>query len=297
MKKSLLLFLMFGSLGFLFSLDLEIEGGLGNMAFHSGQESLSAGAEAFDPGLYSSFRIGVSGELKDYFSFSGGFERDPLLRNRLYASLGIDLEYVSMEIGPVMGLFNAQEQPVNPGFSAALNAEVPGIFFIHLQGSASLGSVLNIEGNYNQKTGDIAAGFWVPYVVCSLNLSSRAFTVQEKANLLTEDSLTRYFFRAEVYTKNVPYTIRVDLGYQNLKRSYSRDLITANNIEKRRDLDEFKSIFLGLEGTYTVLPGFKLFLGGEAPVYAWSVQPMKDPGKGSVLFRAYAGAAWSINAE
>ncbi|MDR1566671.1 MAG: hypothetical protein LBS48_05235 [Treponema sp.] len=297
MKKSLLLLLMSGSLGFLFSLDMEIEGGLGNMAFHAGQESLTAGAKAFDPQLYPSFRIGVSGELKDYFSFSGGFERDPLLRNRLYASLGINLDYVSMEIGPVMGLFNAREQPVNPGFSAALDAEVPGIFFMHLQGSSSLGSVLDIEGNYNQKTGDVAAGFWVPYVVCSLNLSSRAFTVQEKADLLTGDSLTRYFFRAEVYTKNVPYTVRVDLGYQNLKRSYSVDVINGTNIEKTRAADEFKSIFLGLEGTYTVFPGFKVLLGGEAPVYAWSVRPMKDPGKGSVLFRAYAGAAWSINAE
>jgi hypothetical protein len=216
------------------------------------------------------------------------------LRNRVFASLAIDLDYVSLEIGPIIGFFNSEEQAVNPGFLGGIQAELPGIFFANLEASSSLGSVPDITGNYNQKSADIAAGFWVPYVICSVNFNTRSYAAQEEDNLLTEDSLIRYFFRADVYTKNVPYTLRVDLGYQKLKRSYVRYVIKGASLEKSVEIDEFKSFFLGLEGTYTLFPGFKIILGAEFPVYSWSVRPMKDPDKGSFLFRARTGILWTL---
>jgi hypothetical protein len=298
MKKGLLFTLIPLLAPALFALELEITGGLGNVAFDTGRtSSLSAGEETFDAQLFPLVRAAVSGKLKDYFGFSGGIERDPLLRNRLFASLSIDLDYVSLEMGPVMGLFNSEGQAVNPGFLAGIKAELPGIFFANLEASSSLGSVLDITGNYGHKSADIAAGFWVPYVICSLNFSARTYAVQEKANLLTEDSLTRYFFRADVYTKNVPYTIRVDLGCQNLKRSYSGYVINNASLEKTVTTDEFKSFFLGLEGAYTFSPELRITLGGEFPVYSWSVGPMKSPHKDSFLFRARTGIIWTLGAD
>jgi hypothetical protein len=197
-----------------------------------------------------------------------------------------------------MGLFNSEEQIVNPGFSAGLGLEFPGIVFVNLTASSSLGSILDITGSYLQKNAEISAGFWVPYVVCSFNLTARNFALEKKANLLIEDSLTRYFFRADVFSKNVPYTCRVDLGYQNLSRSYSYYSVSGGtSLDRDSRIDEFKSFYIGLETSYALSPALKLLLGAEMPVYSWSVWPMKSPDKESFLFEAHAGIILTLGSN
>jgi hypothetical protein len=282
----------------LWGIDLEISGGLGNMAFDAERESaLGAGDEAFEGRLFPVGLVKISGEAANGFYYSGAFERDPLLRNRLSINLGIELDYINLEIGPVMGLFNSKEQAVNPGFSAGLGLEFPGVVFVNLKALSSLGSVLDIAGNYLQKSAGVSAGFWVPHVVCSFNLVARNFALQKKANLLIEDSLVRYFFRADVFSKNVPYTCRVDLGYQKMSRSYSSYLVNGSNLDRDNQTDEFKALYIGLETSYMVSPALKLLLGGEMPVYSWSVRPMRSPDKGSFLFKAYAGIILTLGSR
>jgi hypothetical protein len=282
----------------LWGIDLEISGGLGNMAFDTERESaLGSGGGAFEGQVFPAVLVKLSGEAGNGFYYNGGFEREALLRNRVFANLGIRLDHVNLEIGPVMGLFNSENQVINPGFSAGLGLEFPGIVFVNLRASSSLGNVLNNPGDYLQKSAEISAGFWVPYVVCSFNINTRGFVVEEKANLNIEDSLTRYFFRADIFSKNVPYTCRLDLGYQNLRRSYSSYSVSGTRLDRDTQTDEFKALYMGLEFSYTVSPAFKLLLGGEIPVYSWSARPMKDPDKGSLLYKAYAGIILTLGSK
>ena len=298
MKKALFFLFILTLPPRIFALDLELSGGLGNYAFDRERTSALSDPNvegAFKPQLFPLILARLSGAYKN-FAWNAGFERDPLLRNRLLANLKLDLDYFFLELGPFVGIFNSAKLPLNPGISAGLGLVVPGIIFIQAGGSSSLGTVMDIKGNYFQNSGDLAAGFWVPHVICSLNMGVRNFTLREEANVLIEDGLSRYFFRADVFTKNVPFTIRVDLGYQSLRRSYTSEKIETNNLVKDTQTDEFKSIFIGLEGAYTFSPALKFLLGGEMPVYYWGVRPMKDPPKGTFLFEARAGIIWTLPA-
>ena len=277
------------------AVDLELSGGLGNLSFDTDRKStLGSEDKAFDHVLFPLISAAISGEAGSSVYYRGGYERDPILRNRLFASLGLRSNNVSLEAGPFLGIYNTGKLELNPGFTAALGLQFPGILFVNLEASSSIGNILETPGAYSQKTSLLSAGFWVPHVICSLNLNSRSFTLEKNTNLLEEDSLDRYFFRADVYTKNVPYTIQVDMGYEILKRSYVSQNITGTNFDDlvlNRDLedDTFKAFFLGLQMNYTINPVIKLVLGGEMPVYYWSAQPMKTPGKGTFLFQARAG--------
>jgi hypothetical protein len=277
-------------------MDLELIGGLGNLAFDKEQTSAlsdPANAGAFSPQTFPLLLARLSVDHRG-LAYSGGFERDPLMRNRLFANIKAELDCFFIEAGPFIGLFNSSKLPVNPGISAALGLGIPGIVFARAKGSSTLGTVMEIKGNYSQNTGDISAGFWVPHVICSLNMSVRNFTIREKANLLVEDELARYFFSADVYTKNIPYTIRVDLGFQNLKRSYTSQDVTGGNLARDTQGDEYKSVFVGLEASYTTSPALKFLLGGEMPVYSWGARPMKDPPMGTMLFQVRAGVVWTL---
>jgi len=278
----------------LFPIDLKVLGGLGNISFdHGRSSSLSAEEGIFEPNLFPLFLAQLSGDFNN-LSCSVGFKRDPLMRNNLFANLRADLEYFFLEAGPTIGLFNSKALPFAPGISAGLGFQIPGIIFVQASGSSTLGILMDIKDNYFQRTGALSAGFWVPYVVCSLNMSIQTFSFREELNLLIEDNLTRYFFRADVYTKNIPYTIRVDLGFQNLSRSYSSQIINGVILEKETETDEFKSIYLGLEGTYTFSPELKFLLGGDIPVHSWGVRPMKEPSRSTFFFQAWTGVIWTL---
>ena len=281
----------------LFSMDLKFLAGLGNLAFDDNRtRALSDVDGQFKPHYFAVSLIELSGDISN-FSYDVGFEYEPLLRHRLFANLRANFNYFFIEAGPSLGLFNSFKLPVSPGASLGLGFSVPGIFFIQAAGSSTLGILLETAGNYIQRSGDISVGFWVPYVVCSLNINIRSYSTREQANLLIEDSVIRYFFRSDVYTKNIPYTIRLDLGFQDLSRSYSSQEVNGGDIVKKTRKDEFKSIYLGLEGTYTINPAIKIFLGGEVPVYSWGVRPMKDPPKSAFLFQFWTGVTWTIGGK
>ncbi|AEF83005.1 hypothetical protein [Leadbettera azotonutricia] len=273
------------------ALDLELSGGAGNIAFDDERTSTLGGeALAFKPQIFPLIKAEISGDIGGAIFYNGGYERDPILRNRVYANMGYKLRFLYLEMGPFMGLLNNKDSILVPGAAVGMSLNFPGIIFLDLKASSTLGGILEDPGDYAQDTRNVSLGFWVPYVICSFNLETKKHTELEKSESLTEDAVRRYFFRANVFTKNVPYTIQVDFGYQNLSRSYSDYSLVKKNTES----DEFKALFMGLEMTYTIVPGFKVFLGGEMPLYAWSAGDMKDPGKKTFLFQFHGGIVWTL---
>jgi len=299
MKKILLfLCIIFCSIApDLISLELELIEGIGNLAYDTDRTlplSDETNPGAFTPLYFPLALARISGE-SGAVSWNAGYKRDPISRNWLFGIIRFEQDYFFAEGGPSLGLFNTKKLPLNPGISAGFGLMLPGIIFIEASGSSTLAAIpMDKEGNYSLISADLSAGFWVPYVVCSFNIKLQNFTLRERTTLLIEDELIRYYFRADVFTKNFPYTVRVDLGYQNLKRSYTSLEVDGSNIVQTNITDEFKSLFVGLEGTFAVTPGLKLVLGAEMPIYFWSVRPMKDPSREIKFYEIRAGIILTV---
>ncbi|GHU64357.1 hypothetical protein FACS189447_01000 [Spirochaetia bacterium] len=273
------------------AMDLELSGGVGNAAFDDDRTfTLGEESKAFTPQIFPLIKAGISGDIGDSFIYYAGYERDPILRNRVYANMGYKVGFLTLEMGPFLGVLNSKDSILTPGAAVGINLQFPGIVFLDLKASSTLGSLLEDTGDYAQNTRNLSLGFWVPYVVCSLNMETKEHIVLTKSETVTEDAVERYFFRADVYTKNVPYTVQVDLGYQNLSRSYSDYRL----VKKNTKTDELKAFFLGLEAAYTLFPGFKTFFGGEIPLYSWSSGDMEKPENDAFLFRLRGGIVWTL---
>ncbi|MDR1240106.1 MAG: hypothetical protein LBK27_08320 [Treponema sp.] len=271
-----------------YTLDLHILGGLGNLAFEPGLEaSLGAAGTRFNPHLFPLGLISLEGKFSELADFAFTYERDPLLQNRLLASVGVHFGAAKLDFGPFIGLFNGGGQFLNPGVAAALGFEFPGILFGSLEAASSIGSLAALPGEYLQQTGEVSLGFWVPYVVCTLSVNTRAFTQRKSDTLLIKDERTRYQFRADVFTKNVPYTVYIDLGYQAVRRSYIPSVGASAG-------DELKSLYAGFETSFRVHPAFRLLLGAEMPVYAWGDYPLKGPDRSVFLYEFRMGLIWTL---
>jgi hypothetical protein len=270
-----------------FSLELTLRGGAGNAAFNPDlRSSLGSTGDIFDNYVYPYGEVRVDGSFSGLVGYHAALVRDPILRNRVTGEVEVGLDFLSFSFGPVISPLNTGEVPISPGISGRLELQFPGIIFGSLEASSNFGTALANTGDFLQQSGEAALGFWAPNAICALQASTRSFTERIGRNLLIKDELIRYQFRADVFSKNVPYTIRVDLGYQSLRRSYSGGYAD--------DTDEVESIFLGFEGTWRIVPPVRIILGVEMPVYSWGSSPLKGPDRDDVLFNAHAGLIWTI---
>jgi hypothetical protein len=268
-----------------FALDLTVTGGLGNVNFDpASQESLGSGA--FSPSdLYPLGQIRVDWDYSEVIRCGAAFERDPLLRNMISTNVEFITGPVRLDMGPFMGVFNTDNDDITPGISAAASLEIPGILFGAVKVSSTIGAGLTMPGDYIQEGGEMTLGFWVPHVIASLSITSRGFTEQLTEALVTRDEHIRYQLGAEVFSKNVPYTVHIDMGYQSLRRSYITGTVQT---------DELRSIYAGFEAIFAVLPSIKLILGAEAPIYSWGKAPLKAPPQTTFMYRAHTGVSLSF---
>jgi hypothetical protein len=273
--------------GLVFSLELSFRGGAGNIGFNPDLRGpLGPAGDIFDNYVYPYGELGVDGSFSELIGYRAVLVRDPILRNQVTGEVEVRLGFLNFSVGPVISLFNTGETPISPGISGRLELQFPGIIFGSLAASSNFGTALVNTGDFLVQSGEASLGFWVPNAVCALQVNTRSFTERIGGNLLIKDDLTRYQFRADVFSKNAPYTIRVDLGYQSLKRSYSGDSVD--------DTDKLESIYLGFEGTWRIVPPIRIILGIEMPVYSWGASPLKGPDRDDVLFNAHAGLIWTI---
>ena len=264
--------------GKIFALDLTVIGGLGNFSFDTSSESAIGAAGKFKGSFYPLGLINIKDQITDTFGYIATAERDPLLRNVLSCEMIIDAGLLKLSAGPLFSVFNSRKTYIRPGVSTSLGVEFPGIFFVNLKGGATFGSIP--ESEYGLETTCIAIGFWLPNLLNTISVTSVKFS--EFDTILIQDELFRASYRADMYAKNVPYTISLEMGYQSLKRSYNMT-----------DEDMIRAVFLGFETNITIKPRLIFILGAEIPVFVWGKAPLEKE-KSRWLFRAFTGFKWTF---
>jgi len=216
--------------------------------------------------------------VTDSVKVEAGFYSDPILRNTTRTIFTYDAKFLSVGIGPIFGLFNDFGTPVKSGISASVKLEYPGVVFFSLRSDSSIGGSLVQTGDYTQSLTEIVLGGYFPHVICTLGLRTRSFEQKASSEDVT-DSLTEYYFSAEMFKKNVPYRLRIWMAYDSLSRSYIASTTTTSTLG---------SLILGTQ-VEAALPGsLSLTAGLEGNIYSFGLGSLNG-GDSAFLFRTYAG--------
>lgn len=269
------------------ALDLESSGSFGNLGFDT-SAAVPLGASGFSGNYDWGTTLSATERIGDAFTFSAGFERRPITRNIVFTKVGFDAGFARLSVGPFFGPFNAEGSVLTSGLSTSLSLELPGLLFGSFRSDSTIGAGLAAPGDYVQERSEVSVGFWVPNVVLAATLSSDSFTYRSDAVSTEVDRTTRYAFSADVYKKNVPYTLRLTAAYESLSRSY---LDSGAGTEL---VDELGLALAGLETSIRINDGLKIKVGAEAALYAWGIGDLASPPTDLFLYRAWAGATLSI---
>jgi hypothetical protein len=264
------------------SLDLGVEGWLGNLGFRTDRVSTDTSLPGTD--YFWGLSVYGSQTLTDALSFETGFYADPILRNTSYTLFSYNQKILSVGIGPFFGFFNDTTTLLKSGISTAVRLELPGIAFISFRSDSSIGGQLIQVGDYLQSRSDISIGVYLPNVICTVFLNSRTFD-QKAAAADVVDSLTEYGLLTDIYQKNVPYRLLLSFSYQSLSRSFVAATTTTSTLD---------SLILGLQVTVTLPGSMSLHAGLEGDVYSFGLGTLVGSAS-NFLFRSYAGVKMSLD--
>lgn len=256
----------------------------GNLAFGTGRDSaLSAEGDDFEGSWNYGGSLEATERIGENFIFAAGFERDPVLRNTIYTRVGYDAGFARISVGPFFGPFNTADSVLTSGISTILRMELAGVAYASFRSDSTIGAGLAATGDYVQERSEILAGFWVPNLLISARLATDAFTLKDAADLTIADERTRYELIAEAFKKNVPYTVKLNMGYENLKRSYDGPTKAGSFA------DELGAAIIGMEVSMQATDALRFTVGAEGALYAWGIGDLESPASATPFFTARAG--------
>lgn len=270
------------------ALDLSVEALFGNMNLDwAGDAPLTAAEYPANLWLYGA-RVGVTERLGPGFVLDVGYETDPIIRHIVRSVVAYEQGYVRIAAGPILGAFNSATTPIKAGISAGIRVDLPGAVFLSARAESSMGAGLIAEGDYAQELSQLEAGWYIYNAICSVSLLTRKFYYVDAPGSILADASNRYAFSVDMFRKGAPYKIKLDLGYQDLSRTYPAGTKETLGVA-----------FIGAQVTADIADGLSLLASLESGVYAFGLDELagKGPNPSAFLFRAGLGLRYTLGSR
>jgi len=273
---------------YLQALEIELIGGLNNLTFHP--DRVTAHGQSADSTQFSGYPYGfgyfhLKNDISSIFGFNIHASRDNILKNSISGSIFTDTEFLKVEFGVFAGISDKFETP-HTGVMGSLELMYPGVIFMSLNGSSTLGTQFNFASKSSRESFEFKLGFWLPNIIPAFSFSTKNFTGHPEDSSTIYDEIVRYQLGIDIFAKNFPVTFHIDVGYETLKRLYTNG--NSNNT------DELNAVYTGLEAKFQVTKPLRIIVGFEMPVYSWATQPMKDPANTYSLYKFHGGFSYTF---
>jgi hypothetical protein len=289
MKQLIALFLLAAGSA-LFALETGFEFRSSNLCFPwEWDEPLPASTTAFPGDLfYWGGEVWLSQSLGEDANIRVAYDRDPVLRNSLSATIEFDQGVTRIAVGPRFGLFNSEGVPFSAGLTSSVRLQWPGIAYVSMRSDGSLAlGVLDMSAVDPQARVDVAVGLYLRNVILSATLESKRFNdISEAGATVSTDSWTRYAVELDIYKKNVPYTFLGSVGYETRSKRYTAADST----------DSLGAVMLGAESRLSISPSLTLIMGLDSGFYVFGLDNLKNrnPAKSSFLYSADIGLSFDV---
>ncbi|MBI9108335.1 MAG: hypothetical protein JEZ04_16430 [Spirochaetales bacterium] len=235
-------------------------------------------------------------EANDQSGIEVGFTTDPVMKNLGYASFYYKEDLFSIDVGPFFGLFNTAEALIKSGIATSIRVNIPGIAFAEFATQSTIGGRLTSTGDYLQEANSISAGFYVYNAICTVMLDTKSFSRVDATLGIVNEDFTEYALVFDLFQKNIPYTAKLKLAFQQRVRT-----IAATNIQS------LYNVVLGTDFSINPFEFLSIFLGIESGLYSFgynedTVATTKDmltfasTFPGNFLFNATIGCSLDLDA-
>lgn len=263
----------------------------GNLGFPWTQLSQIAGTAPYPADNYYWDRGSAffSMPLGEDASLGLTFDRDPVLRNVLGASVQFERGVAKISVGPFFGLFNSAATPFSAGLSTSIRFQWPGIAYVSARsdGAIAIGVLADALGSEPQARAELAAGFYTSNAIVSAVVGASSFSESDPDGKTVTDALSSYLLTIDIFKKNVPYTLFTKAGLQIRSKYY----------EATNTTDALGSLVMGLTATAEVTPGWKIIGSFTSGVFVFGLEELsgQSPTASDFFFDASLGVSFDTD--
>ncbi|MFQ3627116.1 MAG: hypothetical protein SNJ81_06040 [Cyanobacteriota bacterium] len=298
MKKWSFLFLILGVGAFsnLVSWETGAELSVSSLNFHPDRTPSETSFSAYY--LPLEYKLYLAHQIDENMSFDLTFANDKILQRLLYGTFSYGMDYVSLQVGPFLGILNSSQQPLKAGIIASIEARFPGKAFIQLRSGRNL-NLLNIftgdplstsvssEGDFQQENNEFRFGVYLRNTILSFFVASKIYTYYSTDYGTVSNSQTDYGARTDIFQKNVPLQIRLSFFYRHMSRYFEEATPSSQHT--------IGSLIFGTQLEYSFLSSFSLYADLESSIYSFGLNDLIGEFAGTdYLFTAKTGFRYRI---
>ena len=264
-----------------FSLDISVLGTFGNanMSWTSTDPITSSSFPYTNwlPGV----EIVLSENTVNDIAFSINYLLDPVLRSLLTGTINYKLGIFKLGIGPMAGLFNTWSVPVKAGITTLFGIDIVGSFFAGISVGSSIGAPPATIGDYMQEYNTLYAGYYLSNAICTIAIDTKSlYYITGTTNTRIIDRSTEYKFIAELFKKNMPYTLTINFSAIKISRDYGHSIV-----------DSLFNIMVKTKFSYSIIPGVYIDTVFNGIVYSIGLDALagRGPAPNTLLFSAGLG--------
>ena len=231
----------------------------------------------------------ISESMGEDAEFRISYERDPVLRNSVAASVDFERGIARIVVGPRVGLFNSAAVPFSAGLSSTVRLQWPGVAYVSMRSDGGLSVGVLASGADPQARVELAAGLYSRNAIVSALVQAKRFNdIDASGAILSTDSWTRYALAVDVFKKNVPYTFLGTVGYELRSKRYTAEAAT----------DGLGAVVLGAQTGIRATRALTLTAGLDAGFYVFGLDELRGrgPSTSSFMFSAKLGMSVDLNA-
>jgi hypothetical protein len=281
--------LLLGHIEPLGALEIELTGGMNNMTFHPDRvtpHGISTHYKKFQNYPYGFGDLQIKGEVSDKMDFNIRFSRDNILQNTFTGSIKTTSDYFNIEFGPFAGMIDEFSKP-EIGISGSMQFGYPGIAFLSLGGSSSIGTNLDFFSVNTRETYEVRLGLWLPGIIPSVSINTKKFSKHHENSVVIRDELTRMQLSVDLFAKGFPVVFTLDAGMETLTRSYASKYYSEIK-------DELTALYAGANIKWQITRALRLIGSFEIPITYSATAPMKDPDDRFKLYKFTGGFAYTV---
>jgi hypothetical protein len=218
MRKTTLLFIMLTTMSSLYAFEVDSSAMVTNLYWASSRNADTTGVTFNGQDYFWNWNESITEAIGKEMEVRLGWLTDPILRHQVFVDFMGHYDNLSYSVGPVLGAFNTQQNWFSPGLRAELQYTQPGVFFFRTHLETSFPPILAPGDTYSGELKG-SLGLYLENGIVTLEAENKTF-VENKSNTNVKDNLTKYQMETEIFVKNFPMRLAIDLGYQTLSRIY-----------------------------------------------------------------------------
>jgi len=268
--------------------ELEVIGGVNGFTFPPDKTMAYYDPDSqnlFTPYIYGLVNIAFRHNISDILNWSVNFERDNIQKNSVSALFGAKTDLFNVKFGPFIGFIDDFAIP-DAGIIGSLDLNIPGIIFLTISGSSTLGSQFDFTSPNYRETAGIKLGFWMENAIPSFSANIKFFSRQINDLLVIEDTLYRYLFNLELFAKSSNVSGFINLGYQTYKKVYKKG--------RSESSDELNSGLAGFGVNWQINRPLCIKVSLEVPLFVSAIEPMTVEQEPLTFSKFYAGVVYTI---